>query len=165
MKKISLILVGLLIVMHVSAQKKDVLKVKKQQYDFLFYQADKKSDTIYPQKYNTFVLALPDSILFDTEIRVTNGRLSYNPRNSSFQLQFIPTMNYRHFVTDSVQLKGYEPAEAEVYKKSPKVFVNKLYVTQVNGSNSNTTRQIHVEFYNTKTGKVFLKNTFVFFAQ
>lgn len=151
------------ITLNLSAQKTDVLKVKKQQSDFLFFQADKKCDTIYAEKNNTFVLALPDSIVFDVEIKVNNGRLMYNRRSNSFNLQFLPTLNYRHFLTDSLHLLNVYTPEAQEYKKSPRVFGNKFYVTQINGSNNNTTRQIQVEIYQTKTGQLLLKNTFLYF--
>jgi hypothetical protein len=153
------------VVLDVSAQKTEVLKVKKEQTNFIFYQVGQQTDSVYPEKNNNFVLALPDSIVFDTEIKITNGRLFYNRRSNAFNLQFLPTMNYRHFLVNDEQLKKYSPEEMEEFKKSPKVLGDKLYVTQVNGSNNNTTRQITVEFFNTKIGKVFLKNTFMFFSK
>jgi hypothetical protein len=165
-KKISLIIYFIIgYCFTIPAQKTEVLKVKKEQTNFIFYQLGVKSDSVYPRKNNDFVLALPDSILFDTEIKVTNGRLSYDPRNKTFNFQFLPTMNYRHFLSNDEQLKKFSPEEIDVLKKSPKVFGDKYYITQVNGSNNNTTRQITIEFYNTKTGKVFLKNTFLFFSK
>ncbi len=166
MKRISLIInLFILCYQFALAQKTEVLKVKKEQKDFIFYQVGTPSDSIYPEKNNTFVLALPDSIVFSTEIKVSNGRLMYSKRSNSFNLQFLPTMNYRHFLTDSTQMKSNSPEEIAEFKKSPKVLGNKLYVTQINGSNSNTTRQIIVEFYNTKTNKLILKNTFLYFSK
>jgi hypothetical protein len=166
LKKISVIIsLFFLCNLFVTAQKPEVLKVKKEQKDFIFYQAGAPSDSVYPDKNNTFVLALPDSIVFSTEIKISNGRLMYSRKSNSFNLQFLPTMNYRHFLTDSIQMKSNSLEEIAEFKKSPRVFGNKLYVTQINGSNNNTTRQIVVEFYNTKTNKLILKNTFLYFSK
>lgn len=120
---------------RLDAQK--VLKIKREDNRFLFYQIQKKSDTIISNKSNQFLIKLPDSLKSNLQIDVENGLFKAVYKDSCiYQLFFVKGMKYSHTKQDS------------------------LFHTQLEGI-CLSTKNIKITIYNTLSKKALLTNSYV----
>lgn len=112
------------------------IKVKREDNRFLFFQLGQKSDTLIKNKSDLFLIKLPDSLKTNIQIFLNNGQFIKTDKDSIYQLKPIAGMKYSHTKSDSV------------------------FNTLLEG-HCNPSKTISIEFINTKTQKVFLKNNFI----
>lgn len=124
----------LLISFSISAQYS--IKVKREDNRFLFFQLGTKSDTIIKNKTDLFLIKLPDSLKTDIQIYLNNAQFIKTDKDSIYQLKPIAGMKYSHSKPDSI------------------------FQTLLEG-NCNPTKNISIEFINTKNQKPFLTNNFI----
>lgn len=112
------------------------LKIKKEDNRFLFFQKGTKNDTLIKNKTDLFYIKLPDSLKSNIQIFLKNGQFVKTDNDTLYRLIQIPGMKYSHSKPDSV------------------------FNTLLEG-NCTPSKNISIEFINTKTQKVFLKNIFI----
>lgn len=112
------------------------IKVKREDNRFLFLQLGQKSDTLIKNKSDLFLIKLPDSLKTSIQIFLNNGQFIKTDKDSIYQLKPIAGMKYSHTKQDSV------------------------FNTLLEG-HCNPSKTISIEFTNTKTQKIFLKNNFI----
>lgn len=112
------------------------LKIKKEDNRFLFFQKGTKNDTLIKNKTDLFYIKLPDSLKNNIQIFLKNGQFVKTDNDTLYRLIQIPGMKYSHSKPDSV------------------------FITLLEG-NCTPSKNISIEFINTKTQKVFLKNIFI----
>lgn len=127
---------SILLLSTLSLSAQFALKVKKEDNRFLFFQKGLKSDTVIKNKNDLFYIKLPDSLKQNIQIFLNNGQFIKTDNDTIYRLIQIPGMKYSHSKTDSV------------------------FNTLLEG-NCTPSKNISVEFINTKTQKVFLKNIFI----
>ena len=127
---------SILLLFSLSSAAQYALKVKKEDNRFLFFQKGLKSDTLIKNKTDVFYIKLPDSLKQNIQIFLKNGQFVKTNNDTLYRLIQIPGMKYSHSKTDSV------------------------FNTLLEG-NCTPSKNISVEFINTKTQKVFLKNIFI----
>lgn len=127
---------SILLLFSLSSSAQYALKVKKEDNRFLFFQKGLKSDTLIKNKTDLFYIKLPDSLKQNIQIFLKNGQFVKTNNDTLYRLIQIPGMKYSHSKTDSV------------------------FNTLLEG-NCTPSKNISVEFINTKTQKVFLKNIFI----
>ena len=127
---------SILLLFSLSSSAQYALKVKKEDNRFLFFQKGLKSDTLIKNKTDVFYIKLPDSLKQNIQIFLKNGQFVKTNNDTLYRLIQIPGMKYSHSKTDSV------------------------FNTLLEG-NCTPSKNISVEFINTKTQKVFLKNIFI----
>lgn len=112
------------------------LKVKKEDNRFLFFQKGIKTDTIIKNKSDLFYIKLPDSLKNDIQILLKNGQFIKTDTDTLYRLIHISGMKYSHSKPDSV------------------------FNTLLEG-NCTPSKNISIEFINTKNQGAFLKNIFI----
>ena len=119
-----------------SASAQYSLKVKKEDNRFLFFQKGIKNDTIIKNTSDIFYIKLPDSLKHHIQIFLENGQLIKTDNDTLYRLIPISGMKYSHSKPDSV------------------------FNTLLEG-NCRPSKTISIEFMNTKTQSIFLKNIFI----
>lgn len=127
---------SILLLLSFSASAQYVLKIKKEDNRFLFFQKGIKNDTVVKNKSDLFYIKLPDSLKQDIQIYIKNGQFIKTDNDTLYSLIQIPGMKYSHSKPDSV------------------------FNTLLEG-NCRPSKTISIEFINTKTQNVFLKNNFI----
>ena len=127
----------ILVLFALSVQAQYKVKVKKEDNCFLFFQVGNKCDTIVKNKNDIFLMKLPDSLKQNINVFITNGQLVQIKKDSLYKLMNVPGMKYSH--------------------STP----NALFNTLLEG-NCTDSKNITVEFINTKTQQCFLKNKFTY---
>ena len=122
--------------MSFSASAQYSLKVKKEDNRFLFFQRGIKTDTIIKNKSDLFYIKLPDSLKNNIQIFLKNGQFIKTDTDTLYRLIHISGMKYSHSKPDSV------------------------FNTLLEG-NCTPSKNISIEFINTKTQGAFLKNIFI----
>ncbi len=129
-------LFSILLFISFSSHAQYAVKIKKEDNRFLFFQKGIKTDTIIKKKSDVFYIKLPDSLKQDIQIYIKNGQFVKTDNDTLYRLIPISGMKYSHSKPDSVfntLLEGHcEPSKT-----------------------------ISIEFINTKTQNVFLKNNFI----
>lgn len=127
---------SILLFISFSSHAQYALKVKKEDNRFLFFQKGIKNDTIIKNKSDLFYIKLPDSLKQNIQIFLKNGQFVKTDNDTLYRLIQIPGMKYSHSKPDSVfstLLEGHCPLS----------------------------KNISIEFINTKTQQIFLKNIFI----
>ena len=105
-----LFLTFLIIFISITVNAQRVLKIKREDNRLLFYQIQKKNDTIISNKSDQFLIKLPDSLKSNLQIVVENGLFKAVYKDSSiYQLFYVKGMKYSHSKPDSLfytQLEG-----------------------------------------------------------
>ncbi len=127
---------SILLFISFSASAQYSLKVKKEDNRFLFFQKGIKSDTIIKNKSDLFYIKLPDSLKNNIQIFLKNGQFIKTDTDTLYRLIHISGMKYSHSKPDSV------------------------FNTLLEG-NCTPSKNISIEFINTKTQGAFLKNIFI----
>jgi len=120
-----------------NSQAQDVIKVKKEDNRFLFFQKGIQTDTLIKNKSDLFYIKLPDSLKQDIQIFLKNGQFVKTDNDTLYRLIQITGMKYSHSKRDSV------------------------FNTLVEG-NCQPSKTVSIEFINTITQKQFLTNKFIF---
>ncbi|MBI3519363.1 MAG: hypothetical protein HY062_08400 [Bacteroidetes bacterium] len=120
----------------VSSTAQYALKIKREDNRFLFFQTGLKNDTIIKNKTDLFLIKLPDSLKNNIQIFLKNAQFITTDKDSIYRLRPVPGMKYSHSKPDTV------------------------FNTLLEG-NCEPSKMIHIEFINTLTQKVFLKNNFI----
>lgn len=126
----------ILLFISLSSSAQYAFKVKKEDNRFLFFQKGIKSDTIIKNKSDLFYIKLPDSLKNNIQIFLKNGQFVKTDNDTLYRLIPILGMKYSHSKPDSV------------------------FNTLLEG-NCPPSKNISVEFINTKTQQIFLKNIFI----
>lgn len=133
MKQLTIIL--LFVSITFSAQ--ELIKIKRDDNRFLFYQLISKNDTLSQNEPNHFLIKLPDSLKSHLQINVTNGLFKpINKDSCIYNLLFVKGMKYSHAKPDSI------------------------FSTLLEGP-CLPKKNIEIEFLNTHTRKIILKNSFI----
>ena len=120
---------------HLKAQ--EVIKVKREDNRFLFYQLQKKNDTIIKNQTDQFVIKFPDSLKANLQLNIENGLFKVIDKSLfTYQLLYVKGMKYSHTKPDS------------------------LFNTLLEG-NCRPDKKIKISVYNTLNQKVLLTNTFL----
>jgi hypothetical protein len=127
---------SILLFISFSASAQYSLKVKKEDNRFLFFQRGIKTDTIIKNKSDLFYIKLPDSLKKNIQIFLKNGQFIKTDTDTLYRLIHISGMKYSHSKPDSV------------------------FNTLLEG-NCTPSKNISIEFINTKTQGAFLKNIFI----
>jgi hypothetical protein len=127
---------SILLFISFSASAQYSLKVKKEDNRFLFFQRGIKTDTIIKNKSDLFYIKLPDSLKKNILIFLKNGQFIKTDTDTLYRLIHISGMKYSHSKPDSV------------------------FNTLLEG-NCTPSKNISIEFINTKTQGAFLKNIFI----
>ena len=127
---------SILLFISFSAYAQYSLKVKKEDNRFLFFQKGIKTDTIIKNKSDLFYIKLPDSLKNNIQIFLKNGQFIKTDTDTLYRLIHISGMKYSHSKPDSV------------------------FNTLLEG-NCTPSKNISIEFINTKTQGAFLKNIFI----
>lgn len=127
---------SILLCISLSASAQYSIKVKREDNRFLFFQLGQKSDTIIKNKSDLFLIKLPDSLKTTIQIFLNNAQFIKTDKDSIYQLKPISGMKYSHTKPDS------------------------MFNTLLEG-HCNPSKTVSIEFINTKTQKVFLKNKFI----
>ncbi|MBK6985460.1 MAG: hypothetical protein IPH32_12230 [Bacteroidetes bacterium] len=127
---------SILLFISFSASAQYSLKVKKEDNRFLFFQKGIKTDTIIKNKSDLFYIKLPDSLKNNIQIFLKNGQFIKTDTDTLYRLIHISGMKYSHSKPDSV------------------------FNTLLEG-NCTPSKNISIEFINTKTQGAFLKNIFI----
>jgi hypothetical protein len=127
---------SILLFISFSASAQYSLKVKKEDNRFLFFQRGIKTDTIIKNKSDLFYIKLPDSLKNNIQIFLKNGQFIKTDTDTLYRLIHISGMKYSHSKPDSV------------------------FNTLLEG-NCTPSKNISIEFINTKTQRPFLKNIFI----
>jgi hypothetical protein len=127
---------SILLFISFSASAQYSLKVKKEDNRFLFFQRGIKTDTIIKNKSDLFYIKLPDSLKKNIQIFLKNGQFIKTDTDTLYRLIHISGMKYSHSKPDSV------------------------FNTLLEG-NCTPSKNISIEFINTKTQDAFLKNIFI----
>ena len=127
---------SILLFISFSASAQYSLKVKKEDNRFLFFQRGIKIDTIIKNKSYLFYIKLPDSLKNNIQIFLKNGQFIKTDTDTLYRLIHISGMKYSHSKPDSV------------------------FNTLLEG-NCTPSKNISIEFINTKTQGAFLKNIFI----
>ena len=127
---------SILLFISFSASAQYSLKVKKEDNRFLFFQRGIKTDTIIKNKSDLFYIKLPDSLKNNIQIFLKNGQFIKTDTDTLYRLIHISGMKYSHSKPDSV------------------------FNTLLEG-NCTPSKNISIEFINTKTQGAFLKNIFI----
>jgi len=127
---------SILLFISFSASAQYSLKVKKEDNRFLFFQRGIKIDTIIKNKSDLFYIKLPDSLKNNIQIFLKNGQFIKTDTDTLYRLIHISGMKYSHSKPDSV------------------------FNTLLEG-NCTPSKNISIEFINTKTQGAFLKNIFI----
>jgi hypothetical protein len=126
----------ILLFISLSSSAQYALKVKKEDNRFLFFQKGIKTDTIIKNKSDLFYIKLPDSLKNNIQIFLKNGQFIKTDTDTLYRLIHISGMKYSHSKSDSV------------------------FNTLLEG-NCTPSKNISIEFINTKTQGAFLKNIFI----
>jgi hypothetical protein len=127
---------SILLFVSLSSSAQYSLKVKKEDNRFLFFQKGIKTDTIIKNKSDLFYIKLPDSLKNNIQIFLKNGQFIKTDTDTLYRLIHISGMKYSHSKPDSV------------------------FNTLLEG-NCTPSKNISIEFINTKTQGAFLKNIFI----
>lgn len=127
---------SILLFVSLSSSAQYSLKVKKEDNRFLFFQKGIKTDTIIKNKSDLFYIKLPDSLKNNIQIFLKNGQFIKTNTDTLYRLIHISGMKYSHSKPDSV------------------------FNTLLEG-NCTPSKNISIEFINTKTQGAFLKNIFI----
>ncbi len=127
---------SILLFVSLSSSAQYSLKVKKEDNRFLFFQKGIKTDTIIKNKSDLFYIKLPDSLKNNIQIFLKNGQFIKTDTDTLYRLIHISGMKYSHSKPDSV------------------------FNTLLEG-NCTPSKNISIEFINTKTKGAFLKNIFI----
>jgi hypothetical protein len=127
---------SILLFASLSAYAQYAIKIKKEDNRFLFFQKGIKNDTIIKNKTDVFYIKLPDSLKHHIQIFLANGQFIKTDNDTLYRLIKIPGMKYSHSKPDSV------------------------FNTLLEG-NCTPSKTIGIEFVNTKTQQVILKNIFI----
>ena len=127
---------SILLFISFSASAQYSLKVKKEDNRFLFFQRGIKTDTIIKNKSDLFYIKLPDSLKNNIQIFLKNGQFIKTDTDTLYRLIHISGMKYSHSKPDSV------------------------FNTLLEG-NCTPSKNISIEFINTKTQGAFLKNILI----
>jgi hypothetical protein len=126
----------ILLFISLSSSAQYALKIKKEDNRFLFFQKGIKTDTIIKNKSDLFYIKLPDSLKNNIQIFLKNGQFIKTDTDTMYRLIHISGMKYSHSKPDSV------------------------FNTLLEG-NCTPSKNISIEFINTKTQGAFLKNIFI----
>lgn len=127
---------SILLFISFSASAQYSLKVKKEDNRFLFFQRGINTDTIIKNKSDLFYIKLPDSLKNNIQIFLKNGQFIKTDTDTLYRLIHISGMKYSHSKPDSV------------------------FNTLLEG-NCTPSKNISIEFINTKTQGAFLKNILI----
>lgn len=131
-----LILLILLFPFSIYLKAQEVIKIKREDNRFLFYQFKKKNDTIIKNQTDQFVIKFPDSLKANLQLTIENGLFKpVNENTFIYQLLYVKGMKYSHAKPDSV------------------------FNTLLEG-NCIPNKKIKISIYNTSNQKVLLTNTF-----
>ncbi len=134
MKSILSVIILLALTLHVNAQK--VIKVKKEDNRFLFFQTGTQTDILVKDKSDLFYIKLPDSLKHHLQIIVENAQFKRTANDTLFKLIPIRGMKYSHTLIDT------------------------SFQTLVEGT-CLPSQTIKLEVINTKTKKALLQNKFL----
>ncbi|MES2762203.1 MAG: hypothetical protein V4677_08350 [Bacteroidota bacterium] len=112
------------------------VKVKKEDNRFLFFQKGIKNDTLIKNRTDLFYIKLPDSLKQHIQIFLQNGQFTATDNDTIYRLRPIPGMKYSHSKPDTI------------------------FNTLLEGS-CTPSKNISIEFINTKTQQHYLKNNFI----
>lgn len=134
MKLILSVIILLALTIPVSAQK--VIKVKKEDNRFLFFQMGTQTDMLIKDKSDLFYIKLPDSLKYQLQITVENAQFKKTANDTLFKLIPIRGMKYSHTLIDT------------------------SFQTLLEGT-CLPSQTIKLEVINTKTKKALLQNKFL----
>lgn len=146
MKKISILFfISLSLISY--SQKKETITVKKQGEIFFYRTGEFKDSLITKNKSDVFYLDISNDIKLSTEIKLNNATLLKTNDAKRFKLVYTKGMRYRLIYTTENSNAAEKIFETEI---SP------------DGANTNATKDIEIELWDTKTNKQILKNVFVY---
>jgi hypothetical protein len=134
MKIIILIFLNLTLIFSLKAQK--IIKVKKEDNRFLFFQMGSQTDLLIKDKSDVFYIKLPDSLKHQLQIMVENAQFRKTTNDTLFKLIPIKGMKYSHTLIDT------------------------SFQTLLEGT-CTPSQTIKIEVINTKTKKALLQNKFL----
>lgn len=130
------------------------IKIKKEDRLY-FFQVGPKSDTISTNKNDLFYLRITGNLGCTSRIEVENGRLMKTKNDTTFQLKYIPNLQYEHYFQDST-FNASKPNNASANTNCHK------FITHINGANENKGNIIKVTIYNIQSKDVLLNNTYYY---
>ncbi len=136
-------------------------KIKIKKDNFLFFQSEKKSDTISYNKHDLFYIKLSENNRCNVRIEVQNGQ--FQKTNSDTLIRLIPVknINYIHTFLDSVYVVEIKKSHFTKQERKIKPCCN--LKAAINGANNlNNPSIIIVSFFKTGTDSLILKNSFLY---
>lgn len=133
---INFLKIGILVFFYNLLPAQNIIKLKRGDNRFVFYQQGPKTDTIVKSKSDGFYIHFPDSSKYQMRMDVVNARFAKTSNDSLFRLIPISGMKYSHTLVDTA------------------------FGTLLEG-NCALSKKIEVKIVNTKTQKVILQNTFI----
>lgn len=115
MKSKIFISVLLLFSFYIHAQQ--IIKVRKVDNRFLFFQLGQQHDVLTKDKNDLFYIKLPDSLKYNLQINVENGHFTKTSNDTIFKLIPIKGMKYSHTLIDTsfqTLLEGVCPASSTI---------------------------------------------------
>lgn len=135
------------------SQKKETIAIKKQG-ELFFYRIGNSTDSIITKNStDTFFVKMSSDLKSTIEIKLINSTFFKTNNENFFKLIYTPGMKYRMIYSNS-------NSEEEI-QTSNKENKNKLEAQiATDGANTNGKKEILIELWDTKTGKLLLSNRF-----
>ena len=133
------------------AQNPKLIKVKKDQSTFFFFQKGSKSNLITPNKSDVFYLVLSDSLKQVLEIETENAQITAAENDSLVLIKYLPGINYLH-----KYIPQEKDNESNGVLSSKKQLPSHLQLqTLINGASSLEKNKISVVFKVKQSGNTF----------
>lgn len=124
------------------AQEPNLIRVKKDQHSFYFFQKGPKSDTL--DNHSLFYLIVPDTLKKNISVQVDNGRLLATENDSLLQFNYLYSMQY-----ESVYSKVSNEKKARFELK-----------TLVNGTSGMEQNVIRIRIVDRRENEILLENRY-----
>jgi hypothetical protein len=130
------------------SQKKETIKIKKQDEIYLYRTGEFKDSLITKNISDVFYIDISDNIKTSTEIKLNNATLLKTNDDKRFKLVYTKGMKYRMIYLKEVP----EDLNSQ----------DTMFSVQISpdGANTNSNKDIVIELWDKKTDKRILKNVF-----
>jgi hypothetical protein len=135
-----------------NAQNTQVIKVRKINNSFFFFQKGNSNDSIISNSTNEFYLLVNDSLKKHLVVHVENGQLLSTSNDSLVKLNYMKALKYECFYSE---LKNSGPASSD--KKRDFKFE-----TLINGVSTFTDKKIRIKIFDKRYDKLLLENIFYY---
>lgn len=143
------VLLTLPVISALQAQNTATINVKKEQHYFLFFQKEKKTDTINNAHNNVFYLLVPDTLKELLVFNSENAQIVKTKNDSLVKLNYLPGLKYEFiYEAEKKEFSTKEEIERKHNLKSG------TYKTLINGTTELEPGKIRIQISHRKTLKL-----------